>query len=157
MSRNVKLLRLTLIIVPVLLMVFIVGGRKIKAAFYTPTLTTYVEIDGTNFGPFHRIKGLENFADDGYPMAASSNYQTIRLEREFVTSPSLYLWAKNRMRKKADLKDIHLITENEDGSVVEHQILQLCQPLSWSMEAADPTLGGFNETVDLAVQKISVF
>lgn len=157
MYRHVKLLKVTLLALPIVLTTLLISGPKIKAAFYTPTLTTYVEIDGTNFGPFDNISGLEQFAGDGFPLTSEINYQTVKLSREFVTSPSLYLWAKNRMRRKADLKDIHLITENEDGQVVEHQILQLCQPLSWSMEAADPTLGGFNETVDLAVQKISVF
>ncbi|NRA64697.1 MAG: hypothetical protein HRU19_09455 [Pseudobacteriovorax sp.] len=156
MRRNKKLLRFSLIATPLLLALFIIGGHGIKAAFYDSVLTTYVEIDGVNFGPFDDIDGIEQFASDGFPLSSDS-YATVTLEREFVTSPSLYLWVKNRMRKKTELKDIHLITENEEGDVVAHQILQLCQPLSWSVEAADPTLGGFNETVDFAVQKITEF
>ncbi len=154
MYRNKKLLRMALIMAPVLTLCA-VGARQIKAAFYNPVLTTYVEINGTNYGPFDEIIGIEQFASDGYPLENNTSYATIRLEREFVTSPSLYLWAKNRMQRKVGLQDIHLITEDESGVVVQHQVLQLCQPLSWSVEATNPTLGGFNETIDLAVQKVT--
>lgn len=154
MYRNKKILRMALILAPTLLLCAI-GGRQIKAAFYNPVLMTLVEIDGVNFGPFDEIIGVEQFAADGYPASSGTSYATVRLKREFVTSPSLYLWAKNRMQRKVGLEDIHLITEDESGAVVQHQVLQLCQPLSWSVEAANPTLGGFNETIDLAVQKVT--
>lgn len=145
-----------LLLIPAVLLVSITSNQ-INAALYTPTLTTYVEIDGTNFGPFDDIIGLEQFAEDGYPEANGDSYETIQLSREFVTDPSLYLWAKNRMERKTGLQDIHLITEDEQGNIVSHKVLQLCQPLSWSMESSNPSLGGFNETIDFAVQKISSF
>ena len=154
MYRNKKILRMALLIVPVLLLLTI-GNHQIRAAFYNPVLTTYVEIGGVNYGPFDDIRGIDGFADDGYPLASGTSYATVSLEREFVTSPSLYLWAKNRMQRKVGLLDVHLITEDEEGQVVQHRVLQLCQPLSWSVEATNPTLGGFNETIDLAVQKIT--
>ncbi len=132
-------------------------GQSIKAALKPPVLTTYVEIDGVDFGPFDAIEGLDKFARDGFPLAEGSSFEAIHLTREFVTHPSLYLWAKNQTSRKYGPKDIHLITQNEDGAVVSRKVLQLCQPLSWSVESSNPSLGGFNESVDLAVQKISVF
>ena len=48
------------------------------------------------------------------------------------------------------------VVEDEDGNVIK-RLLQLCQPLSWSMESTNSSLGGFNETIDIAVQKISKF
>ncbi len=132
-------------------------ASSIKAALKAPVLTTYVEIDGIDFGPFDNIEGIEKFARDGFPIAAGASFETIRLSREFVTQPSLYLWAKNQTSRKFGPKDIHIITENEEGYVVSRKVLQLCQPLSWSVEASNPSLGGFNEAVDLAVQKISAF
>ena len=156
MYRNKFILRVALLLVPVSLLLS-TSSDQIKAAFYNPVVTTYVEIDGINYGPFDNIEGLDLFAEDGYPSIDGDSYETIRLSREFVTDPSLYLWAKNRMQRKMGLQDIHLITEDEQGNVVSHKVLQLCQPLSWSVESTNPSLGGFNETIDFAVQKITVF
>ncbi|SMF79241.1 hypothetical protein [Pseudobacteriovorax antillogorgiicola] len=156
MYRNKIILRVALLLVP-MIAVIAVGSHQIKAAFYNPVLTTYVEIDGVNYGAFDQIDGLQLFAEDGYPDTDGDTYQTVRLSREFVTDPSLYLWAKNRMQRKMGLQDIHLITEDEDGNVVSQLVLQLCQPLSWSVESTNPSLGGFNETIDFAVQKITSF
>ena len=155
MYRNKLILRISLLLIPVA-MVITLNSNQIKAAFYNPVLTTYVEIDGVNYGSFDEVLGLENFAEDGYPQFEGDSYETITLSREFVTDPSLYLWAKNRMKRKMGLKDIHLITEDEQGNVVEHRVLQLCQPLSWSVESSNPSLGGFNESIDFAVQKITI-
>ena len=154
MYRNKLILRVVLLLIPCV-MLAISSSDQIKAAFYNPILTTYVEIDGVNYGAFDDIEGLDNFASDGYPAAEGETYQTIRFSREFVTDPSLYLWAKNRMQRKMGLQDIHLITEDEQGNLVSHRVLQLCQPLSWSVESTNPSLGGFNETIDFAVQKLT--
>lgn len=135
----------------------LVLGQSIKAALKPPVFTTYVEIDGIDYGPFDMIEGMNKFAGDGFPLSDASSFETIRLSREFVTQPSLYLWAKNQTSRKYGPKDIHLVMENEEGHVVSRKVLQLCQPLSWSVESSNPSLGGFNETVDLAVQKISIF
>ena len=154
MYRTKVILRILMLLVPVLALLAI-NSNQISAAKYQAVLNTYVEIDGINYGVFDHIEGLDRFAEDGYPGSNGDTYETIRFSREFVTSPSLYLWAKNRMQRKSDLQDIHLITEDENGQVVSHTILQLCQPLSWSVESTNPSLGGFNESIDFAVQKIT--
>ena len=156
MVRNANILRglfIALVAIPILFTTY----GKLPAGFSRPETKVHVEIDGVDYGPFDRIEGLEKFAIDGYPESSDNTYEKITLSRDFVTDPSLYLWAKNRMSRKFGLKDIHLIKEDEEGRVVGRQILQLCQPLSWSVEATNPSLGGFNETIDLAVQKITVF
>lgn len=134
-----------------------VVGQTMKAALRPSVLTTYVEIDGIDFGPFDTIEGVDKFAQDGFPREEGASFEKIHLSREFVTHPSLYLWAKNQTSRKYGPKDIHLVTENEEGYIVSRKVLQLCQPLSWSVESSNPSLGGFNESVDLAVQKVSVF
>ena len=74
------------------------GFQSLDAAFKGDAeLTTYVEIDGVNFGVIDSVIGIENFASDGYPLNEQLSYQSIELSREFVTEPSLYLWAKKRM------------------------------------------------------------
>ena len=156
MNRNKKILRWAIVVL-VSAPVLFIAANKLPAGFSSPTNYTHVEIDGVDFGPFDRIEGLDNFANDGIPIGKEKNYATITLARDFVTDPSLYLWAKNRMSRKVGLKDIHLVTENEDGIIISRRVLELCQPLSWSVEATNPSLGGFNETIDLAVQKVSVF
>ncbi len=156
MDRRTALLRRAAICIGALSLMVLLG-KSIKAALKPPVLTTYIEIDGVDYGPFDAIEGVEKFARDGFPLAAGSSFETVRLSREFVTHPSLYLWAKNQTSRKFGPKDIHLITENEEGYVVSRKVLQLCQPLSWSVESSNPSLGGFNEAVDLAVQKVSAF
>ncbi len=156
MRRVLRLMKKNAIYMGLLSLVLVLG-QSIKAGLKTPVLTTYVEIDGVDYGSFDMIEGLEKFAHDGFPLTGEASFETVQLSREFVTQPSLYLWAKNQTSRKFGPKDIHLITENEEGYVVSRKVLQLCQPLSWSVESSNPSLGGFNETVDLAVQKISVF
>ncbi len=156
MDRRTKLLKKAAICFGALSLMVLLG-QSIKAGLKPPVLTTYIEIDGVDFGPFDSIDGIEKFARDGFPLTASSSFETVRLSREFVTHPSLYLWAKNQTSRKFGPKDIHLITENEEGYVVSRKVLQLCQPLSWSVESSNPSLGGFNEAVDLAVRKVSAF
>ena len=156
MGRRQTLLRKVAICFGVISL-FVILNKSIKAALKPAILTTSVEINGVDYGPFDTIEGMDKFARDGFPMHGGSSFETISLSREFVTHPSLYLWAKNQASRKFGPKDIHLITENEEGYVVSRKILQLCQPLSWSVESSNPSLGGFNETVDLAVQKVSSF
>lgn len=156
MIRNMLLLRYALVSIALFGMV-LATLHSTTAALKEETHITYVEIDGVNYGTIDRIEGMEKFAEDGFPLMEDSSYVSIRLSREFVTDPSLYLWAKNRMSRKLGLKDIHLITEDEYGHIVSHRVLQLCQPLSWAVETQNPSLGGFNETIDLAVQKITIF
>ena len=131
--------------------------KQVQAALYTPVTVTKIEIDGTNFGSIDQISGIDNFSEDGFPVNNMRSHEKISISREFVTEPSLYLWAKKRMKRKSDPKDIHLVVEDENGNVLKRQVLQLCQPLSWSMESTNSSLGGFNETIDIAVQKISTF
>lgn len=151
MTRN--LLRMLTVLVTIISAGFAI--TTIRAAFAEPETTTFVEIDGINYGEIHSVEGLQGFAQDGYPMLVDQTYVKVRLSREFVTEPSIYVWAKNHMTPKSGLKDIHLISVDEDGEIIEHTILQLCQPLSWTVESPNPSLGGFTETVDLAVQKIT--
>lgn len=156
MKSSKSYLRFLIPLIIALMGIAMVAHNSINAALRgSESYITYIEIDGVNFGPIDRIDGIEQFAEDGFPIRDEVSYETIRLYREFVTDPSLYLWAKNRMSRKLGLKDIHLITTDERGQVVSHQILQLCQPLSWTVEAQNPSLGGFNETIDLAVQKVT--
>ena len=131
--------------------------KQVQAALYNPVTVTKIEIDGTNYGSIDNISGIDNFSEDGFPINNMHSHEKISISREFVTEPSLYLWAKKRMKRKSDPKDIHLVVEDEDGNVIKRQVLQLCQPLSWSMESTNSSLGGFNETIDIAVQKISKF
>lgn len=114
-----------------------------------------VEIDGKDFGSFGKVEGLNNFSMFGLPLAQDKSYVKVTLIRDFVTSPSLYLWAKNSMKKKYGPKDIHLVKVDRSGQELSRQVLYFCQPLSWSIEAKDASLGGFKERIDLAVQKIS--
>ena len=133
--------------------IVIVCAQTLPASFKTEETQTVIEIDGTNFGSFDQINGLNSLHKD----ASGDTFMRVTLRRDFVTDPSLYLWAKNNVGERQGLKDIHLVTVNESGEEVSRQVLKLCQPLNWTVEAANPALGGFHETVALAVQEISTY
>ena len=156
MHRFGNIMKLTISLL-LMLGAMLVLKKQVQAALYNPVTVTKIEIDGTNYGSIDNISGINNFSEDGFPVNNMHSHEKISISREFVTEPSLYLWAKKRMKRKSDPKDIHLVVEDEDGNVIKRQVLQLCQPLSWSMESTNSSLGGFNETIDIAVQKISKF
>lgn len=131
-------------------------GEKLSAEL-TPSgfESVKVEIDGIDFGYFSHVDGLDGFSIFGLPLSNDQGYVKVSLSRDFVTAPSLYLWAKNSMKKKFGPRDVHLISLDSNGKEVSRQVLNYCQPLSWSIETKETSFGGFNEKVDLAVQKIS--
>lgn len=132
-----------------------IAAKNLPAGFTKENQRTFVEIDGYTFGSFDKVDGLEGFntvvKDDGY------SYTKVSLRRNFITEPSLYLWAKNTVKERHGLKDIHLVTRNGAGEEISRNVLKLCQPLTWSVEASNPALGGFHETVELAVKDIASY
>jgi hypothetical protein len=128
--------------------------RRVLAGYGGPELTTHVEIDGQYFGAFDQIKGLRDlsFAKS----AAPGENSIISLNRDLVTDPSLYRWASAMNASRGGLKDVHIVMRDGSGAEVSRYVLKLCKPLSWTFEAV-PTLGGYHERVDLAVQEIAIF
>jgi hypothetical protein len=133
----------------------VVYTKLSTAGISAQDIKTHVEIDGVNYGTFDHIDGLKEFHDAGD--AATPSFRKVSFVRDFVTDPSLYLWAKNVMQGRTDLKDVHVVMENRDGEELSRYVLKFCQPLSWTVEAANPALGGFHETIDIAVQEISLY
>lgn len=129
-------------------------AKKSTAGLASRELRAYVEIDGVNYGTFDSIDGL---LDNNSEIEMNQSYKKISFKRDFVTDPSLYLWAKSTMQDRSDLKDVHVVMENQDGEEITRYVLKYCQPLSWTVEAANPALGGFHEKIDIAVQEISLF
>jgi hypothetical protein len=137
----------------------VVAARMSKASFSPQDLRAHVEIDGVNYGTFDKIDGLVETGTGTSTGTAVTGaaYKRITLKRDFVTDPSLYLWAKNIMHGRSDLKDVHVVMETRDGEEVSRYVLKYSQPLAWTVEAANPALGGFHEKIDLAVQEIAVY
>lgn len=133
----------------------VVSARNLPAGYVVEQHNTTVEIDGIDFGSFDRINGLDD--SDRIKDISGTSYSKVTLTRDFVTDPSLYLWAKKTVTSRQGLKDIHLVKRNDKGDEISRYVLKLCQPLSWTVEAANPALGGFHEKVDLAVQQIEVY
>lgn len=129
------------------------SSPELPAGFSNNAVRTHVEIDGTDFGLFDGVIGIE---DDAGKNDEGGNVRHVVLQRDFVTDPSLYLWAKNTMRERTGLKDIMIVTENRDGDEIARYVLKSCQPVSWSVEAAALSSGGFHERIELAVQGVEV-
>ena len=128
-------------------------AKNLPAGFNNAGSEVRVEIDGASFGSFDKITDI-----NALPQMKDANgdsFIKVTLNRDFVTEPSLYLWARNQVNLHQGLKDIHLVKLNRDGNEIERHVLRLCQPLSWTVEASNPALGGYHETVELAVQEIS--
>lgn len=124
----------------------------LPAGFSSDVARTHISIDGVDFGYFHRVEGLEDLAQK--LLKGELSYTKLQLKRDFVTEPSLYVWAKNHAKNRESLKNIRLVMENEDGEPMASYALKLCQPLAWSLGTEQLTEGGFNETVDIAVREI---
>ena len=141
------------VLVAAALIVPVVVTKMSPAGFSTQDLRTHVEIDGVNYGTFDKIDGLtpESVHADG------QTFRKVSFRRDFVTDPSLYLWAKNMMHGRTDLKDVQVVVSTRDGQEINRYVLKMCQPLSWTVEAANPALGGFHEKIDMAVQEIAVY
>ena len=153
MRRKAAILRILLAVGA--LAVVVLSAAQLPAGLYVESTNTSVEIDGVNYGTFNAISGLNlsNLAKT----EKSDSHVKVTLKRDFVTDQSLYKWALNISKQRQGLKDVHLVKRNESGEVVSRYVLKLCQPLSWTVEAANPALGGFHETVELAVQNIQVY
>ena len=108
-----------------------------------------VEIAGVDYGVFDRIGGIEQINVAG----GGPGYFEVTLERHFVAHPSLSFWAKRQRTRYTRASDIALSVQ-ADGHA-QRYLLKYCQPLSWSVEAANTASGGYHETVVLAVQDIS--
>ncbi len=134
-------------------LVYLAVSPELPAGFSRKAARAHVEIDGTDFGAFEGILGVE---DESGTAINSGQVRRVVLQRDFVTDPSLYLWAKNTMKERSGLKDVNVIMENRDGDEVARYVLKSCQPVSWSVEAAALSSGGFHERIELAVQGVEV-
>ncbi|MEZ4741204.1 MAG: hypothetical protein R3B45_01955 [Bdellovibrionota bacterium] len=129
--------------------------EQLAASYSEDTQIIQVEIDGISFGNFNKINNIKDLTSS--MDSRFGDYTVITLNRDFVADPSLYQWAKKTVYDREGLKDIHLVTRTPQGEEVSRYVLKLCRPLSWSLEAADPTLGGFHEKVKIAVQEIAIY
>lgn len=128
------------------------------AGFSKQDVSTHLEIDGVNYGAFDKIVGLSEVSQKTAATTTNGiSYHKVSFQRDFVTDPSLYLWAKNVMHGRTELKDVHVVVENREGEELSRYVLKLCKPLAWTVEAANPALGGFHETIDIAVQDIAIY
>jgi hypothetical protein len=133
-----------------LLIVPMVATERLPASFSGKVSRMVVEIDGVNFGAFSPIKDIDRLA--GAELTKDS--ARVALSRDFVTDPSLYLWANSLMKTNTGLKDVTLISENIDGVEVARHVLRQSQPVAWTVEASNPEVGGLHERIEFAVQKI---
>jgi len=124
-------------------------ARNLPAGFSPEELVTNIEIDGVDYGRFDHIGGLDNL--QVMPETEDAAHSTIVLHRDFVTDPSLYLWAKNAAANRIGQRDVHIVRRTQDGSEVSRQVMKNCHPLSWTVESVGTGNGGFHETVELAV------
>lgn len=141
-----------------LLVIAAISAQPLPAGFSVGTTQMHVVIDGVDFGTFDKPKGMENWQFEGSLSSSSlvsdKEFHRITLKRDFVTDKSLYLWAANSKETPSNVRDVRLVLKSSSGQELNRYTLKFCQPLAWSVEAANPALGGFHESVDLAVQDI---
>jgi hypothetical protein len=145
MIRIANACLLALILVP------LAATERLPAGFSGKVTRMTVEIDGVNYGAFTPVEGLERSASSN---DEAGSVRRIALSRDFVTDPSLYLWANSLMKANTGLKNVTLISENADGVEIARHELRMAQPVAWAVEASNPEVGGLHESVEFAVQKI---
>jgi hypothetical protein len=134
-----------------LILVPLAATERLPAGFSGKVTRMTVEIDGVNYGAFTPVDGLEQLASS---KVNAGDVKRVALSRDFVTDPSLYLWANSLMQANTGLKNVTLISENADGVEVARHELRMAQPVAWAVEASNPEVGGLHEKVEFAVQKI---
>ncbi len=146
-SRKVRVANLLLL---AFLLVPIAATQRLPAGFSGKASRMVVEIEGVSYGAFSPVASIDSLVDS----LESSEHARVELSRDFVTDPSLYLWANSLMRGNTGLKDVTLISENADGVEVARHMLRMSQPVAWTVEAGNPEVGGLHEKVVFAVQRI---
>lgn len=116
-------------------------------------IETFIEIDGVNFGEINGIKSLRDLTPED---RKGEGFTKVTLKRDFVTERSLYLWAHKIADTRTSGAHISVVTQTKSGVNIARYELNNCKPLSWTVETADPSQGGFHEKVELAVQNISI-
>lgn len=127
----------------------------LKAKLQPLQTTTYVRIDGKSYGT---LSGIKEFKDlHVYRQYPNDSFSRVSIERGFVTEPSLYLWAKQSVADRHGLKNIEIaIVNSSNGLPISTFILRGSKPLHWTLEATEPTSGGFHEKLEFAVQEIAI-
>lgn len=115
---------------------------------------TYIHIGGVNYGILSEVNNLRDLTID---QGSHEKYTRVTIKRDFVTEPSLYLWAHKNAQARDPINRISIVTQTKDGYKIAKYELKNCKPLSWTVETADPTQGGFHEKIELAVQEIAVY
>lgn len=146
---------LALLLLPVFLffgLIFLSPGASARLGLVKTE--TYIEIDGVNYGVINEINNLRDLT---LTQQKDEAFTRVTLKRDFVTAPSLYLWAQKNAQNRTKLTHVSVITQTKDGVKIARYELNNCKALSWTVETADPSQGGFHEKIDLAVQEITVF
>ncbi len=150
-QQSNRLIRIVNACLLALILVPLAATERLPASFSGRVTRMTVEIDGVNYGAFMPIDSLDQLAA---AKPAAGEVKKITLTRDFVTDPSLYLWANSLMRANAGLKNVTLISENADGVEVARHELRMAQPVAWTVEASNPEVGGLHEKVEFAVQDV---
>ena len=143
-----------LVSVAVSLVCLLAFEKGLRAKLEPLETTTHIRIDGKDFGTIDKINGLSDLQiSKQHP---SEEFTRVSLNRDLVTEPSLYLWAKQTFEKRDKLKNIELVVKSKSGRVVSEFVLIKSKPLHWTLEATEPAVGGFHERVEFAVQEIAI-
>lgn len=114
---------------------------------------TLIEIDGVNYGVINDINDLRDLT---LSQKKDETFTRVSLKRDFVTEPSIFLWADQISQNRSKAIHMSVIIQTKDKVKIARYELNNCRPLSWTFERADPSQGGFHEKIDLAVQEIAI-
>lgn len=142
--RN-HLIKAALLIVPLFQLV---ASSPSPANLNRSVTKMHVMIDGIDFGTFDRPDNLTQRP------STRTKSSRITLQRDFVTDKSLYQWTSNASQIHMGPRNIALVMKDQYGRDTETITLKYCQAVSWSVEAANPSMGGYHERVDFAIQGI---
>lgn len=153
-ARTSIVITTSLISLTVLLSLLVVLSPGASARLGIEETDTSIAIDGINYGTLRKV---QRFGDLEFTQTPGEDFSRVSLHREFVTEPSLYHWARKSAQARDQLNLISIVTHTKDGYEVSRYELKNCKPLSWTVETADPSQGGFHEKIVLAVQEVAVF
>ncbi len=115
-----------------------------------------VTIDGTIYGEFPRIEGLDQVLDDGETKIRPDGM--IVFERVFIAEPSLFKWAiDNQEGVNRNSYDIWVELKEHDGGGYSRVVLKDVKPVSWTLKANQVGSGGYYEKIAVVYQDFDVY
>lgn len=132
----------------------LVNSHSARARLGLVETEAVIFIDGVSYGV---LDGVYSLSDIVVKPSDKVSYTRISLNRDFVTEPSFAHLARSKSFSRSKFGLVQLRIQTIEGDPIVRYEFKNCKPISWVIEKAAPSIGGFHEKIELSVQKVEFF